>query len=235
MTQPSPSSSPSSSSLDAPARPATAELGGALAQRAARVRAVAEGEVFVDDGGQSRLVRVAASCLLEPLVDDLVLIVAPADDPGGYILAVLERRADAPATLAAPGTDLTIRADEGRVRVAGQAGVELATPGTLELRADETRMQSRSVKLFIDECAAIVRSAFASLTKLTHVGEAVELLVSRFVQRSEHSTRVVAGVDYTEAQEVDLRAENNVHVRSERTVVNGREVVKLDGGQIHLG
>ena len=220
----------------APARAsASAATGVTLVQRTARVRAMTEAEILVDDGGRSRLVQAAASCLLEPAVGDLVLLVAPADDPGGYILAVLERAADTPAIVSAPGTDLTLRADAGRVRVAGQAGIELATPGTLELRADETRLQSRSVRMFIDECAAIVRSAFASLTKLTHVGEAVELLVSRFVQRSEHSTRVIEGVDHTEAEQIQLRAGNNVQVQSERTIVNGREVVKLDGGQIHLG
>ncbi len=209
-----------------------------LTQRMARVRALTEGELLVDDGGRSRLVQTAASCLLEPRVGDLVLIIAPDDDPGGYILAVLERpeAGAGPAILSAPGGgDLAIRAPAGRVRIEAGEGLELCTPAALELRADETRLQSRSVKLFIDECAAMIRSAFASLTKLTHVGEVVELLVSRFTQHSEHSTRVIAGLDHTQAEDVDLRAGNNVHVRSERTVVNGREVVKLDGGQIHLG
>ncbi|MFO7561805.1 MAG: DUF3540 domain-containing protein [Enhygromyxa sp.] len=209
-----------------------------LSQRMARVRALTQGEILVDDEGRMRLVQAAASCLLEPQVGDLVLIIAPEDDPGGYILAVLERpqAGAAPAILSAPGGgDLAIRAPAGRVRVEASEGLELRTPAALELHADETRLQSRSVKLFIDECAAVIRSAFASLTKLTHVGEVFELLVSRFTQHSDHSTRVIAGIDHTQAEEVDLRAGNNVHVRSERTVVNGREVVKLDGGQIHLG
>ena len=207
----------------------------ALSQRLARVRAITDGEIFVDEDGRSRLVQQATSCLLEPQVGDLVLIVGSDDDPGGWILAVLERPQAGEAVLAAPaGAGLTLKAS-GRVRVEGSAGIDIVTPAALELRADETRLQSRSLRLFLDECAAIVRSAFASLTKLTHVGEAVELLVSRFTQHSEHSTRVITGVDHTQAEEIDLRAGNNVHVRSERTVVNGREVVKLDGGQIHLG
>ena len=206
-----------------------------LSQRLARVRAITDGEIFVDEDGRSRLVQQATSCLLEPQVGDLVLIVGSDDDPGGWILAVLERPQAGEAVLAAPaGAGLTLKAS-GRVRVEGSAGIDIVTPAALELRADETRLQSRSLRLFLDECAAIVRSAFASLTKLTHVGEAVELLVSRFTQHSEHSTRVITGVDHTQAEEIDLRAGNNVHVRSERTVVNGREVVKLDGGQIHLG
>jgi hypothetical protein len=76
---------------------------------------------------------------------------------------------------------------------------------------------------------------FASLSKLTHVGNVLELLVDRVLQRSEHSTRVIAGTDQTQAQDITLDASHNVQVRSERTVVDGREIVKLDGGQIHLG
>ncbi|NVB36436.1 DUF3540 domain-containing protein [Pseudenhygromyxa sp. WMMC2535] len=236
QTPPAPAEARTDAAQPARSRAPSASLGAAMSQRLARVQAITDDALLVDEGGRSRLVQPATSCLLEPCVGDLVLLVTADDDPGGYVLAVLERAAAAEAVISSPGgASLTLRAPAGRVRVEGSEGVELHTPGVLELRADEARLQSRSLRLFLDECAAIIRSAFASLTKLTHVGEAVELLVSRFTQHSQHSTRVIAGVDHTQAEEVDLRAGNNVHLRSERTVINGREVVKLDGGQIHLG
>lgn len=204
-----------------------------LVQRHAIVRAISEDGILVDDG-QSRLVRQATSCLIEPLVGDLVLIVAPVDDPGGHLLAVLERDSTTTATLSVRG-DLELAAPNGRLRLRGGEGVEVSTPQTLELRADEARLQARVGRIFMDECAAVVRSMFASLTKLTHVGSVLELLVDRVLQRSENSTRVIAGTDQTQAQDITLDASRNVQVRSQRTVVDGREVVKLDGGQIHLG
>ncbi|MCA9700618.1 MAG: DUF3540 domain-containing protein, partial [Myxococcales bacterium] len=108
-----------------------------LSQRLARVRAITDGEIFVDEDGRSRLVQQATSCLLEPQVGDLVLIVGSDDDPGGWILAVLERpqprdgEAVAEAVLAAPaGAGLTLKAS-GRVRVEGSAGVDIVTPAAL--------------------------------------------------------------------------------------------------------
>lgn len=205
----------------------------AMVQRLAKVRAISEDGILVDDGGLARLVRQATSCLIEPEVGDLVLLTVPAKDPGGYLLAVLEREGTQ-ATICAPG-DLVVSAPRGRMSFAAREGVGLTTPQTLELRADEVRVQARSARLFLDECAAIVRSMFASLTKLTHVGEVLDLLVDRVTQRSKHSTRAIEGLDHTQAQTVDFKAENNVHVHATRTVVNGREIVKIDGGQVHLG
>lgn len=204
-----------------------------ISQCLARVRAISEDGIMVDDGGVARLVRQATSCLLEPEIGDVVLLAIPANDPGGYLLAVLEREGKQ-ATLAAAG-DLVIAAPRGRVTVVASEGLELATPKQIGVRADELRVQARSARVFFDECAAIVRSMFASLTKLTHVGEVLELLVDRVTQRSKHSVRAIEGLDHTQAQNLELHAQNSVHVRATRTVVNGSEIVKVDGGQIHLG
>jgi hypothetical protein len=204
-----------------------------MSQCLARVRAISEDGVLVDDGGVTRLVRQATSCLIEPELGDLVLLAVPANDPGGYLLAVLERESTK-TTLVAPG-DLVITAPRGRVSVAASEGLELATPKQLGVRADELQVQARSGRMFLDECAAVVRSMFASLTKLTHVGEVLELLVDRVTQRSKHSIRAIEGLDHTQAENLDFKVENNVHVRATRTVVNGTEVVKVDGKQIHLG
>lgn len=202
----------------------------ALVQRHARVRAISNDGILVDDG-QTRLVKQATSCLLEPLVGDLVLIVGALDDPGGHLLAVLERDSDA-ATLALPGT-LDISAE--RLRLRGRSGIELHSERSLDLHADEARLQARSASMVLQRCSVVVRSMFASLSKLTHVGHVLELLVDRVLQRSDHSTRVIAGSDHTQARDIQLDAEANVQVHSQRTVVDGREIVKLDGGQIHLG
>lgn len=214
--------------------PASARPGRtSLVQCLASVRAISQDGILVDEGGVTRLVRQATSCLVEPEVGDLVLLSVPTNDAGGYLLAVLERKGNH-TKLAVPG-DLELAAPRGRVRVSGEAGVELATGKTLELRSDELRVQARVGRLFFEECAAIIRSAFASLTRLTHVGEVLDLLVDRVTQRSKQSIRAIEGTDHTQAENVDIKASNDIHVHSTRTVMQGREIVKLDGGQIHLG
>jgi hypothetical protein len=202
----------------------------ALVQRHAWVRAISKDGILVDDG-QTRLVKQATSCLIEPLVGDLVLIIGALDDPGGHLLAVLERDSDS-ATLAVAG-ELELTAT--RLRLRGRDGIELHSEHTLDLHADEARLQARTARMFLHECSVVVRSMFASLAKLTHVGDVLELLVDRVLQRSNTSTRVIAGTDQTQARDIQLDAHANVQVRSQRTIVDGREIVKVDGGQIHLG
>jgi hypothetical protein len=219
--------------LRAPPAPAEPRSPAIMTQRLARVRAITDDGIMVDDGGRTRLVRQATSCLIEPELDDLVLLAVAADDPGGYLLAVLEREGSK-ATLSAPG-DLVLAAPRGRVSVAASEGIELSTPKQLGVRADVLQVQARRGRVFLTECAAVVRTMFASLTKLTHVGEVLELLVDRVTQRSKHSVRAIEGLDHTQAETIDYQAQNNVHVRATRAVVNGTDIVKLDGGQVHLG
>ena len=48
-------------------------------------------------------------------------------------------------------------------------------------------------------------------------------------------TRVVEECDYLRSGEVDYRADKNMSLRGDNTMVTAKELVKVDGGQIHLG
>lgn len=193
----------------------------------------AEGAWLVDDGRQRRTARQAASCLVAPAIGDRVWVVG---EPAGhaYVLAVLERaRPDAPATLAFPG-DVALAAG-GRLTLAAQAGLDLGTPAALGVSAGQLDVQAREGRAAIERLSLFSRTVLASLAKVTHIGTALELLVERVTQRSQHSVRAIEGLDQTRAGDIDYRAEHTAHVRAEHAVVDGAQLVKLDGGQIHLG
>ena len=192
-----------------------------------------EGAWIVDDGRQRRTIRRAASCPLEPAVGDRVWVVGEAAG-SLYAIAVLERAEPAaPAVLAFPG-DVAIAAG-GRLTLTAEDGLDLATPAEASVSAGELHVQARTGRAAIEELSLFARTVRASLDKLTHVGRALELFVDRVTQRSEHSVRAIAGVDRTSAETIDYRAERTAHVRAEHALVDGKELVKLDGGQIHLG
>ena len=56
-----------------------------------------------------------------------------------------------------------------------------------------------------------------------------------WTQRSQHSVRAIEGVDSTRAGALDLRAEGRATIQASHALVNGKDLVKMDGGQIHLG
>jgi hypothetical protein len=192
-----------------------------------------EGTWIADDGRQRRVVRRAASCLLPPAVGDRVWVVGEAAG-SLYVIAVLERaQASAAVGLAFPG-DVAVTAG-GRLTLAAQGGLDLACPAEVGVSAGQLHVQARTGQAAIEELSLFARTVFASLAKVTRVGQVLELFVDRVTQRSKHSVRVIEELDHTRAETLDYRAAGTAHVRAEHALVDGKQLVKLDGGQIHLG
>ena len=80
--------------------------------------------------------------------------------------------------------------------------------------------------------AEIIEVEIPSGASFTQV---LELLVDRVVQRSTQSVRVVDGLDRTQAQTLELRASGDAHIQATHALIDGKNLVKMDGGQIHLG
>ncbi|GEM_PF-423253 len=175
----------------------------------------------------------AASCLLTPAVGDQVWMAADSGS-AAFILAVLVQARPGRATLTVDG-DLELEARGGKIRIKGDAGVALETPATLDLRARELVAQAERARFSFTELRALAREVFASFQRVTHVGKLLELLVDKVTQRSRHSVRAISGVDLTQAGTIDQRSEGDLLISAERALINGKELVKMDGAQIHLG
>lgn len=176
--------------------------------------------------------RRAASCLLEPAVGDTVWVVG---EPGqeGWVLAVLERSQGSATAITVPG-DLSVAAT-GRLTLAGAEGVDLTSAKGLRLHGDAMEVQARTAHVTLRDLTVLARTVFASLVEVTRVGRVLQLLVDRVTQRSQHSVRAIEGLDSTRAGTVDLRAQGRANIQATHALVNGKDLVKMDGGQIHLG
>lgn len=205
----------------------------AAAQGIASVTALLEGgQVHVNHDGAMRKAKRAASCLLEPQPGDRVWIAGQAG-AGFYVLAVLERASSGPTELHIEG-DARLRSS-GTLALRGEGGLELDTPAKLGMRGDEVAVSGRVGQLAFTELRAYARELFASLARVTRVGKVLELFVERVVQRSKLSVRTVEGVDQLSAGTVKIEAERAASLSSKHALVTGEQLVKLDGGQIHLG
>lgn len=176
------------------------------------------------------LARRAASCLLEPSVGDRVWFVVEAGLPGQqgcFVTAVLEREADAPAA------QLSV---EGAPEVHVQASrLTLRADTQLELQADELRAQSRLARVVLGECTTVMRSLFTHAGKVTLVGKLIETIADKISAHSKVSQRTVEDLDQVQSGTIDYRAQHSAQLGAEQTLISGAELVKVDGGQIHLG
>ena len=174
----------------------------------------------------------AASCMLAPEQGDQVWVAGDGEH-GIFVLAVLVRANSGPTTLSVEG-DLEIAAS-GALRLHAESGVDLDTPGRLALNSDNLEVQAREGHLSFVSLRAVAREVFASLTRVTRVGKLLELLVDTVTQRSNNSYRAIAGVEHVQAKLINQEASADLHLSASRALINGEDIVKMDGGQIHLG
>lgn len=169
------------------------------------------------EGGDYRA-RQAASCLLVPELSDRVLVcVGPRDC---FILAILERRAAARARLEFAG-DLEICVRQGSFRVNAQHGLSLAA-------SQEVSVAAKGVRICAGEANVVLR-------RIRIFADSCESIVTRLLQRLRISQRVVEELDQVRAGQIDIVAEQELRLRSQNTLVQAAALVKVDGGQIHLG
>lgn len=209
------------------------ETRGAATQEAGSVARV-DGDTFVVRTAEGeRRARRAVSCLVEPEAGDLVLVAA-VEGAGAWVLAVLEREAGAATRIVSDG-DMELRVDRGRFSVVSREGVDLATAGdmnlaatTLDLHADEARVATGALSYL----GATVK---AEVERVKVFAVHCDQMFERLSQRVRRSYRTVSELDQLRAEQIDYAAKENLSLRGENTLVTAKELVKVDGEQIHLG
>ena len=176
------------------------------------------------------IARRATSCLIEPRVGDRVWFVIEAGLPGQqrcFVTAVLEREAaERPAQLSVEGaSEVSVQADR----------LTLRADTRLDLQAGEMHAQARLARVVLGECSAVMRTLFTHASKVTLVGKLVETFADKLGSYSKTSLRTVEALDQVQSGTIDYRAKTSAQIHAEHALVTGAELVKVEGGQIHLG
>lgn len=193
------------------------------------------GSAFVVRSGEGDIhAKRALSCLVEPLEGDFVLI---AGEPrgGAYILSVLERDAEHGATAILCEGDLEIKVPNGRLRVASQEGIELLSPKDVNIAAAEVSVHARTASFVLEQLSYLGSLVAGELGKLKLKSGIIETVAERVSSRVKRSFRSVEEVDQLKAECIDYAANQTMTLRAENTIVTAKELVKMDGEQIHMG
>ena len=175
----------------------------------------------------------ALSCLLAPEVGDRVLLVR-AEPGGAYILAVLTRPKEGPLRVRSPH-DLSIEAPAGRVTVGSAEGIALQSAKSISMGAGRLELRAREAELFLEGLQYLGERIEATVGQLHTRAEALHSVAERCVQRLKRSYRVVEELDHHRAEQVDFSVRANFALRAKNALVAAKELIKLDGDQIHLG
>jgi hypothetical protein len=177
--------------------------------------------------------RRAFSCLVEPMVGDVVLL---SGLPGGacYVLAVLERESEAPARLVADG-NLEVRLAKGRFVVAAQEGVDLVSAQDVSVTAGGVRVNAAEGNVVLRQLSVLGSFVRAEFDRIKVLAESCDSVLDRMIQRVKRSYRFVEEHDQVRSAQIDYVAQNNASLRGENTLITAKDLVKVDGEQIHLG
>lgn len=174
----------------------------------------------------------AASCLLAPRADDQVLVACL---PTGlaYVLAVLVR--DDPVTELRVDGSLRIQAPHGRVAVAAQQGVTIASGDDLSLVGGRLEVQAVEGNVVVQRLSLLGRALRAEIDKVRVLASSLDTLLERLSLRAKRSYRIVEQLDQVKAGQIDYRARQAMSLHAENALVTAEQLVKVDGEQIHLG
>jgi hypothetical protein len=185
----------------------------------------AEGGALVVQSGNLRLPAArAASCLLAPATGDSVacLRVAPRET---WVLAVLQREEGVPQVLQCDG--------DTRLEVRG--GTLALNAARIELRTETLDASARRTTLATDSADVVARQLSLVASRIKLVGALLSSVVDRVEHFSKNYLRHTDGMDKVSATHVEVQAQQLMRLEGEHALVNGRELVKARGAQIHFG
>jgi len=203
-----------------------------MVQETARVLSVSpEGTMVQSEGGVYRA-RRAVSCLVAPEVDDVVLL-ATSERGACYVLAVLER--EATTTRLSVEGDLEVGSTGGQIRIAAPEGVDLVSQKRVGVVAAEVKVNAVEANVATQKATVVGRFLQTEFERIKSFATTIDGVFGRFSQRAKSSIRRVEGLEQLKAEHIDHSAQKTMTLHGENAVVTARQLVKVDGEQIHVG
>ncbi|MGJ7558839.1 DUF3540 domain-containing protein [Variovorax sp. RB3P1] len=188
--------------------------------------------VLSDTGQVLRCIR-AASCLLRPALNDLVLVSGP-DALRLYLTAVVEQANAAESSIDVVG-DLRLSSERGAVTIESPGRVALKGQQGVSLRGAELEMAADTANCRIGRLQYQGEEAHATVLSVRLIGRFYEAVMDRLVHLSKTAFRMTEEVEHVRASQLDYQASDTARLHGKNTIVTAGEIVKADGKQIHIG
>lgn len=202
-------------------------------QETGTVIRIDESSFYVRAAGGNYLAQKAVSCLVEPQVDDLVLVACQANGQA-YILAILERNSYVPTCISVTG-DFNIQVAHGRFSVSSAQGLDFMSASELSLTSPELQVHTQKANVFMEHLSYLGQRFYGEVERMKTVAVTVDSFIQRVSQKIKRSYRTVEEMDHVRAEQIDYHAEKNMNLHGKNALITANDLVKVDGDQIHLG
>jgi Protein of unknown function (DUF3540) len=173
------------------------------------------------------LAQRAASCLLSPAVGDVCLFSVDHSgfETNAWIISVLSRAETSPAEILFPQN----------VKVISPNGSISLEADSIGMKSDQLNINAVAATLTFTQVNMASLTARLTVGTLKTVANYLSLVADRIMQHSQSYSRTTAGLDRTEAPQIEINAQQLLKLKGEYTLVEGERLVKARGAQIHFG
>lgn len=192
-----------------------------------------DGAYRIESAGARFRAGRAASCLLLPGVGDEVLAVG-SGRTDWFVLAVLRRSGRGCRRLALEG-DTVLAVSGGRLDIECDHSLNLRSGTTARIDSPRLSIRARVSRVITGKLSITGARAALSFDALGAVARLLDAVVGCISTTAKHSSRSVEGLDQVHSGTIDYRADNMLGLHAQHLAATAKNVVKVDGGQIHLG
>lgn len=177
--------------------------------------------------------RVAFSCIIQPIPDDLVMCTK--NETGEYyILGIIERPGAQNMTLSFPA-DATMISEDGALSMFSGKSITLASAGGLNCISEKVVHKSREAVVDYDELIARGTNLQASFKSVLLVSRVINTIARQIVERAKNYIRRTEDFDQVNAGQMTRKADGLYSMNSKHTVMISKKDTKIDGERIHMG
>jgi hypothetical protein len=177
--------------------------------------------------------RRAMGCIVEPIINDMVLAVESGSGRG-YILSVLERQAGTKTTVSFDG-DVDITTTKGRLGIAASEELVLAGTNTITMVSSGLGVTAGTADISIERLSFWGTLFEGTLESIRLVAGTFDSILQRLYQRAKRSYRFVEETDQVRAGNLNYRADQSLILRGTFSQLTARDDVHIDGERVNIG
>jgi hypothetical protein len=175
--------------------------------------------------------RKSASCLLEPLISDDVLLLSNRNGKS-YILSVLEREQDVQSDILFEG-DVSVTVKNGDLDFSAR---KLDLEGhDIALDSNKLNIRSLCCTAGINDFTFLGRVFHGNIDAIKIVSKTVTSITERLIRKARESYRWIENLEQVKVGRLRYLARESLYLRGKRSSLMAETKVKIDGEKINLG
>lgn len=195
---------------------------------------VTESGVTIDLDGETVWATRSSGCLIDPRIGDqaVVLLLSPIRP---VILAIIDSSSslDNPRTMSFPG-GVSILVSGGELSIRSPSGISI-TSGHIEVKGEICQGTFSRLKVSGETLSFSGGILSFAARRITAIGRSIERVAEWLSDHAHMSNRTINTIDRSVSGQTQIESETVVSIQSETTLIQGRDLVRIDGDQIHLG